>query len=301
MLINIVDVVREGKCTGDMYFHLRRQASAGPISPVQFGYHERTPGHGFGPAVRDHYVLHFIRSGKGYLCAGDDEYEISANNLFLIRPQEITRYWSDAEDPWEYYWIGFEGEWAEEILRRIGFEDKNVRVKEMSEPEKVFEWLERTANSAFEAGNLDANFLAVFSGMLMTLETLTGHTDTVLPRARSSAGQLGTEYTRIILSIIRNSYKEQLSIQSIAEKVNLNRSYMTELFKRDMGVSIKQYLTDYRLERVKLELLKSDRSIKEIAPDCGFTDPLYLSRVFKEKYGVCPNEWRNAMRRKDGE
>ena len=67
------------------------------------------PGHFFGPAVRTHYLIHFIRSGKGRYMRGNSEYALKKGDAFLILPGETTKYMADEEEPWEYTWIAFDG------------------------------------------------------------------------------------------------------------------------------------------------------------------------------------------------
>ena len=65
-------------------------------------------GHCWGPAVRDHFLIHFIVGGKGvYTLAGKD-YSLSRGDLFFAPPGESICYRADADDPWEYCWVGFQ-------------------------------------------------------------------------------------------------------------------------------------------------------------------------------------------------
>lgn len=57
------------------------------------------PGHFYGPAVRNHYLIHYIHSGKEIFQVGDITYELKAGNGFLICPDIVTYYQADKEDP----------------------------------------------------------------------------------------------------------------------------------------------------------------------------------------------------------
>lgn len=83
-------------------------------------------GHFFGPAVRTHYLIHFIRSGKGRYMRGNSEYALKKGDAFLILPGETTKYMADEEEPWEYTWIAFDGPDAGTLLRHCGFTDSQV-------------------------------------------------------------------------------------------------------------------------------------------------------------------------------
>ena len=73
------------------------------------GREQCAAGHSFGPAVRPHYLIHFILSGKGRYHVNGDAYHLQAGDAFLIYPGETTVYEADEKNPWEYAWIGFGG------------------------------------------------------------------------------------------------------------------------------------------------------------------------------------------------
>jgi hypothetical protein len=97
------------------------------IRPYQYGWEACAPLHSFGPFVRNHYLLHYIISGRGMLYShtakGEiSEYSLEANQGFLICPGQINLYTADEKDPWKYVWIEFDGMKAEECLLQAGLE-----------------------------------------------------------------------------------------------------------------------------------------------------------------------------------
>ncbi len=83
-----------------------------------------SPGHFFGPAIRPHYLMHFILSGKGIYETRGKKYVVSKGEAFLIRPQEITYYEADAKEPWKYAWVAFDGDKTEEMMKKAGFSEE---------------------------------------------------------------------------------------------------------------------------------------------------------------------------------
>ena len=65
------------------------------------GYSTTAPLHSFGPAVRPHYLIHFILNGKGIFQKGDKTYHLETGQGFFIEPDELTFYQADAKEPWE--------------------------------------------------------------------------------------------------------------------------------------------------------------------------------------------------------
>lgn len=97
------------------------------IRPYQYGWEECEPLHSFGPFVRNHYLFHYIISGKGMLYShaangNIHEYRLDAGQGFLICPGQINLYTADEKDPWKYVWIEFDGMRAEECLLQAGLE-----------------------------------------------------------------------------------------------------------------------------------------------------------------------------------
>ena len=78
------------------------------INPRICGREVCAPGHTFGPAVREYYLLHYVVRGTGTFRRGQAAYTLRAGELFVIRPWETTIYAADRTDPWEYIWVGFD-------------------------------------------------------------------------------------------------------------------------------------------------------------------------------------------------
>ena len=87
------------------------------------------------------------------------------------------------------------------------------------------------------------------------------------------------------------------SADAAISKLPLNYDYMRKLFKKEVGVTPHEYLTRARMQRAKAILLSgvtnrySNYSVTQIAEACGFSEPLYFSRVFKKFYGVSPSHY----------
>ena len=77
------------------------------------GMSKTEPLHCFGPAIKPHYVIHFVLSGKGMFSIGNKEYLLEQGYGFVIPPDELTFYQADEQNPWTYVWIGFNGSMAE--------------------------------------------------------------------------------------------------------------------------------------------------------------------------------------------
>jgi two-component system response regulator YesN len=84
----------------------------------------------------------------------------------------------------------------------------------------------------------------------------------------------------------------ELSLRSIADACNVNPTYLSKVFKVQTGHSVIEYLRSVRLKKAE-QLMKERRDVRvnEIAEQCGFSDPLYFSKVFKTAFGVSPRKF----------
>ena len=79
------------------------------MNPMQFGYEDCASGHFYGPAVRTHWLLHYVESGTGLFEREGKQYQVKAGEIFVIPPYLECYYKADERDPWRYVWVGFTG------------------------------------------------------------------------------------------------------------------------------------------------------------------------------------------------
>lgn len=95
------------------------------------------------------------------------------------------------------------------------------------------------------------------------------------------------------------------SADAAIRKLPLNYDYVRKLFKKEVGITPHEYLTRLRMQRAKDVLLSgvtnrySDYTVTQIAEACGFLEPLYFSRVFKQYYGVAPSHYLKNLKSAD--
>lgn len=239
------------------------------LNPLTCGWQDCPPCHRFGPAIRPHYLLHYVVSGCGKFFAGGREYAVSAGEFFLIYPGEITTYEADGEDPWHYIWFGFNGELAARLDSLPG------PVGQL--PPSIFlEFRAAAEKGLSEWEGMEEQFVAsVLHRMLAEL---------LVHRPHSA------HYARRAESYIRARYMEDISIEEIARSLSLDRRYLSRLFKKAYGVTMQTYLLSVRLENAAV-LLKKGHAVGESAALCGYSDVANFSKMFRRRYGVPPSEY----------
>ena len=83
------------------------------------------PLHCFGPAMKPHYLIHYVLNGRGIFKMEGEEYPLEAGCGFLIEPGQMSFYQADEKDPWMYIWVGFAGERAEEYVKSMGISPRH--------------------------------------------------------------------------------------------------------------------------------------------------------------------------------
>ncbi|MGM0975516.1 MAG: response regulator transcription factor [Bacillota bacterium] len=103
------------------------------------------------------------------------------------------------------------------------------------------------------------------------------------------------EYSKMVneaLNQIHESYEQRVGLQDIAAKVHASPAYLSRRFSEEVGTSLIDYLTVYRLEKAKHLLSTTHYSISEIAEKTGFNSLHYFSSQFKKKENITPKQYR---------
>ncbi|QHF54551.1 MULTISPECIES: AraC family transcriptional regulator [Streptococcus] len=257
-----------------------------------YGYEDCAPSYSFGPAIRDNYVLHYITKGKGIFYYNNQEIHLSAGDLFLLKPNEVTFYQADKRDPWSYYWIGMGGNKSQDYieLSSIGI-DAYLRNSLKKSTSKVAQQIIKLIAKAESRERTTRNQLELFSQAYKLLFELSRASPNLEVSQLSQAEKICQE-CRHMIEMHYNI--DGLSISTIAEDLNVNRSYLTTLFKKFHHVSPKEYLLQVRMRRAKQLLEGTEEPIKVIAYSVGFMDPLYFSKVFRDFYHMSPSQCRKT-------
>lgn len=248
----------------------------------QCGYENCRPKHSYGPAVRDHYLIHFVIDGCGKFYIDDKVFEVKRNQGFLICPNDVTYYEADENTPWNYIWVGFNGIKAPQYIRQIGLSKYNPIIN-TGEPELIAEYMKRI----FESTKLNhAREIGMLGYLYLFLSTLIEEADV------KQAANYKQEYVHKAIEYIEMNYSRSITVKNIAEHVGLNRSYFSNLFKGFLNISPENFLIQYRVNKA-CELLKqhSNLRIADISRSVGYEDQLAFSKTFKKIKGFSPSEY----------
>lgn len=99
-----------------------------------------------------------------------------------------------------------------------------------------------------------------------------------------------------VLRYMKRYYPQNITLEMICEHFGCSRSYLSHNFKKNIGQSFRECLTDLRLNNAESLLKYSELSITEIAYSVGFSESAYFSNVFKKKYGISPMTYRKKQK-----
>lgn len=252
-----------------------------PLVVYNVGFQKCSPGYGWGPGVRDHYLIHYVVSGKGVLTVNDQEIPLEAGAAFLIRPDVPVQYQADTQTPWEYYWVGFSGASAPLFLAQTDFAHSDHLALPYGDSfrQSLLD-IYKVRGNDYPSAVAMAGYLQVSLSLLMT----------------ATPAQDGLQYyATTAAAFIQQNYSHPITVESIAEHIGVSRSYLCRGFQAEFHQSPQAYLIGYRLQRACQLLLHSTLSVKAIATSVGFEDQLYFSRAFHRVHGVPPTAYRKAQ------
>lgn len=112
--------------------------------------------------------------------------------------------------------------------------------------------------------------------------------------------QLGRcdDVTMKVKKLIEERYMEEITLEAISSKFHVNKSYLSELFKKEIGLTFNKYLNWVRIEKAKELLVIHDMHAAKIAALVGYNDHVYFSIVFKKFTGLPPGMFKQKYRKK---
>ena len=261
------------------------------LSVYNVGRQQCTAGYKWGPAVRDHYLIHYITSGKGTYTVEEKTFSLSAGDAFLIYPGTRVSYQADLLDPWNYEWVGFNGSDARAILNATSFSRDHVVLKGLSCGEDLQAGIRRI----YEAfGNSFSQSLKMTGQLYLLLELLIEETG----EERRQKGR-DADVVRSAIGFIDQRYSYAISVEDVADYAGVSRSTLFRIFTRYLEISPKEYLDRYRIRKAMYLLKETDLTIGSIAVSVGYDNGLYFSKAFHKMTGKSPSLYRTGGQEED--
>lgn len=245
------------------------------LSVREIGFSRPPAGKIVGPRLREDYLLHFLTAGS----ARFNDTVIHAGEGYLLCPGQVHRF-SAGPEGFSHFWVGFSGTDIPALLTEAGLPTTpspfRFRMPEEGEGGLLRLFREEPAGELALHG--------AFYGML-------ARCGVPAPVGRTTE----EAYVAQALGLIRRHYDAPFSVAALASSVGLSAKYLCRIFHRRMGMSPKEYLTDWRLRQADRLLRDPALPIGAVAGAVGYADPLAFSQIYRKYRGVSPSAARRRF------
>ncbi len=227
----------------------------------------------------DYYLMHVI-SGRLEIPMGGETVIAGSGSAIVFPPNAPYSYTYRAGETLCYQWVHFTGSEARDLLAACGFARLPL-VRRMGDGEMVSQCFNTLFQAFTERDEFrDRELSAILDRLLISLGRAVGERAGV-------RGELSTS-----LRYMMTAYATEIRIPTLAAMEHLSTPRYNARFKALMGVSPTKYILHLRIGAACELLRNTDFSIKEIAAMCGYHDPYFFSRAFKEYTGHSPRAYR---------
>jgi AraC-like DNA-binding protein len=235
--------------------------------------------------ILQEFQIIYITKGKGIFESDScKQSSVNAGTIIVLFPGEKHRYKPDSDTGWDEYWVGIKGEIIDNLL-----------VNNFIKPEQpcIFIGFNEAVFNLFDGiiqktRQETPGYQPMISGAVLHLIGTFN--------AISRQNLVENKEEEIIINKARLLFRENInndySPESAALELNVGYSRFRKLFKNYTGLSPGQYYIQLKIEKAKELLSSPEYSVKQIAVDLSFESNFYFSKVFREKTGLTPTEYR---------
>ena len=251
------------------------------------GIEQGIPGLGYNYEVLKNAVIHYVTKGYGTFKFNGKVYNLKQGDIFILLKGMQVEYVASIDDPWEYYWIGFSGSNANEYLNRTSITDSCVaNCEENSKIPQIILNMCEISKTYNPSSSDDILLLKELYSLLYALIE-------EFPKPFEYKDKELHTYIQDALNFINSNYMHSITVQEIADYVNLSRSYLYKMFIKNLGISPQRYLINLRMYKATLLLKSTKLPIGEVANSVGYSDSLLFSKTFSKHFSMSPLNYRN--------
>ena len=237
------------------------------------------------PNGRGDYQLLYVASGKVHFIFDNTERIIPKGNMVLFRPGETQMYYLYAADKPETYWVHFTGSDVDLLLDYYRMpKNENVFFTGTS-PD--YQWLFRQMIQELQLMRVNYEDL-----LNMNLR----HIFLIINRYLVEGNKVGTEMLDEVekaAHYFNEHYNETIVIEDYAREHGMTANWFTQSFKKITIFTPLQYIVSLRITNAMNMIETTDYNVSQIAAAVGYDNSMYFSRVFKNRTGMSPTEYKN--------
>ncbi len=230
-------------------------------------------------------VMIYCTEGEGWARIGEASVRIRPGQILVTPPDVGHAYGANGASPWTIYWVHLAGPKVAGLARTFGIETGAPMLSPGPDPAipALFEKIMATLGHGYTPDNLLSASMTL--GQLVTHLVVTRHRNT------HQDNNLDARIGRVI-EAMRNNLDRSLRLADLTAGVNLSPSHFSAVFKKRTGFSSLDFFNRLKMQRACFLLDTTDLSVKAIAADLGFDDPLYFSRCFRRVHECSPQQYR---------
>lgn len=236
--------------------------------------------------IIDEFTLVYLVKGEGtFMSVSCPETKIHKGDAFFIHPNEWHSYQPNKETGWDEYFVAFQGEYFNNLLRNIiNLDNPILHIGINDQIVKQFEEMLECAEAQ------RVGFQAVLTGIMM-------HTIGLMYSISKNQNFESATMRKIqeACLLMREHIYDKFAPEDIAESTNMSYSNFRKAFKQYTGMAPLQYMLQLKLSKIKDLLSNTDLPIQDIALKLNFESSDYFSSFFKSKTGINPLSYRKEI------
>lgn len=266
--------------------YVPKQTGFRRLEILGFGWEKNDPHRILQSFVREHFRVHYITGGSGYLEVRDQKYHLTEGYGFVIYPGVASNYYPDKEDPWEYFWLGMRGDAVQKMISQ----------NRLTRSAPLFQITNDRADARLNLVNIYTSIIAPDLLEHSPRHYLQVLFDNVAPVIHTRYSQ--TYYFEKCLRFIHENYTQNIKIGDLAAALAVDRTYLYKIFMSNVQCSPQTYLINHRISKACDLLISTERSVSDIAYSVGFNDLSDFSKQFRKRNGMSAKAFREVSEEK---
>jgi AraC-like DNA-binding protein len=238
--------------------------------------------------ILEHHELIFITGGSGSITIGDKRYQAEEGMIFYICSDIFQSIESDINNP--LYFISVHFSYANVMLS-----DKRWNIKNGNNilPLNPMETVKDYYNTSYIFRKLISSWNEKLPGYELITTALLQQLIFELYSHKKKESRNYSVSLKIenIIKYMHENINNKLTLNELAERVQLSPTYLSKVFKDNTGYSLIGFFNRIKIDKAKELIIEGNKKIKEVAHEVGFTDEFYFSRIFKKIEGISPAEF----------
>lgn len=253
---------------------------------LAYYYQIRNNNYVFPGEKHNYWELTFIDNGELITNVDGEDYQLKEMDLILYAPGQFHNQTSGGNSSCSYLTIMFEMDIPDSYLisNRVYHAHRDIHTA-------LNNFIKLSTNDMLYNNELMLCYLKVLIIRILQYDFLNSSPVASTPMQQRFENELLNE----IILYINDMIYEQLTIEDICTKFSISRSSLQTLFKNNVGVAPKQYISDIKLKKSKLLIKENTYTISEVSRMLGFNSIHYFSRKFKQQYGITPTDYAKTL------